>query len=104
MPVETRELYRSPTGDRWLLSSDAERGRVFVKHEANLASGGRVSDTDIGTFLSGLLTPEEHALLRLIAAWSRKPWMIEGGEKCLPRHSIRSAASATVRHALFGAS
>src|SRR5690348_7365941 len=41
MPVETRELYSSPNGDRWFLSRDPATGRVFIKHEANVPSGGQ---------------------------------------------------------------
>ena len=52
MPVETRELYGSPNGDRWLLGRDPVAGRVFVRHEANAPSGGQVTDIDIGDFLS----------------------------------------------------
>lgn len=67
MREETRELYNSPNGDRWFLGRDAGTGRVFIKHEANLPSGGQVSDINIGAFLSrGPLNPEHQALLRLI--------------------------------------
>ena len=66
--VEARELYSSPNGDRWLLCRDSDTDRVFVRHEPNLPSGGRVSDLDIGAFLSrGPLNPEHQALLRLFA-------------------------------------
>ena len=64
--IETRELYRSPNGDRWLLCRDADAGRVFVRHEANAPSGGQVSEIEIGTFLGGGNGPEHQALLRLI--------------------------------------
>jgi hypothetical protein len=64
----TREIYSSPNGDRWLLACDSDSGRVFIKHEANAPSGGHVTDTDIGVFLSrGPRNPEHQALLRLIA-------------------------------------
>jgi hypothetical protein len=64
---ETRELYSSSNGDRWLLCRDRDTDRVFVRHEPNAPSGGRVSDIDIGTFLSrGPLNPEHQALQRLI--------------------------------------
>jgi hypothetical protein len=46
--VEKRELYRSPGGDRWFLSHDPGTGRVFIRHEANLPSGGHVTDTRTG--------------------------------------------------------
>ena len=68
MPIQTRNLYSSPNGDRWLLCRGTETDRVFVRHEPNPPSGGRVSDFDIGTFLGrGPLNPEHQALLRLIA-------------------------------------
>ena len=69
MPIQTRSLYRSPNGDRWLLCRDSEADRVFVRHEPNPASGGRQSEIQIGAFLSGQpLNPEHQALLRLIGA------------------------------------
>jgi len=67
MTVEKRELYSSPNGDRWFLSRDPASGRVFIKHEANVPSGGQSTDIDIGAFLSrGQRNPEHQALLRLI--------------------------------------
>lgn len=73
MSVETRELYSSANGDRWFLGRDSS-GRVFVRHEANAASGGQVSDIDIGAFLSREPRhPEHQALLRLIGT------LVEGG-------------------------
>jgi hypothetical protein len=67
MPVEKRELYSSPNGDRWFLSRDPTTGRVFIRHEANVPSSGRSTDIDIGAFLSkGPRNPEHLALLRLI--------------------------------------
>ncbi len=68
MPIQTRALYNSPNGDRWLLCRDTDTDRVFVRHEPNAASGGRISEIEIGTFLSrGPLNPEHQALLRLTA-------------------------------------
>jgi hypothetical protein len=43
MPVESRELYSSPNGDRWHLVREPRSGRVFIKHEPNAASGGDIS-------------------------------------------------------------
>jgi hypothetical protein len=31
---------------------DTEAGHVFIKHEANVSSGGRTSNVEIGEFLS----------------------------------------------------
>jgi hypothetical protein len=68
MPIATRDLYRSPNGDRWLLVRD-DTGRVFVRHEANLASGGAVTDTEIANFLGqGGLGQEKQELIRLIGS------------------------------------
>ena len=69
MPIQTRQLYRSANGDRWLLAREADSDRVFVRHEANPSSGGHVTDTGIGAFLSqGGHGPEQQELLRLIGS------------------------------------
>ena len=74
MPVRTRQLYESANGDRWLLVRDADSDRVFVRHEANPASGGHVSDVEVGAFLSrGGRAPEQQALLRVIASLVEPP-------------------------------
>jgi hypothetical protein len=67
MTVRTREIYPSANGDRWLLARDPDTGRVFVRHEPNLPSGGQVADIEIGTFRIGAgHGPEKQELLRLI--------------------------------------
>ena len=65
--VRTREIYHSANGDRWLLARDPDTGRVFVRHEPNLPSGGQVADIEIGAFLIAAGNgPEKQELLRLI--------------------------------------
>jgi hypothetical protein len=65
--VRTREIYLSANGDRWLLARDPDTGRVFVRHEPNLPSGGQDADIEVGAFLIGVgHGPEKHELLRLI--------------------------------------
>jgi hypothetical protein len=64
--LQTRELYRSSSGDRWRLARDSGSGHVFVIHEPNLPSGGRASRIEIGAFLAGGGGPEHQELLRLI--------------------------------------
>jgi hypothetical protein len=65
--VQTRELYESANGDRWLLVRDPGSGRVFVRHEPNASSGGRSRDIEVGAFLSrDAHGPEHQGLLRLI--------------------------------------
>jgi hypothetical protein len=64
----TRPIYVSANGDRWLLAVDPDNGRVFVRHEPNLPSGGQVADIEIGAFLTAAGSgPEKQELLRLIA-------------------------------------
>jgi hypothetical protein len=65
--VRTREIYFSANGDRWLLAHDPGTGRVFVRHEPNLPSGGQVADIELGAFLIAAGNgPEKQELLRLI--------------------------------------
>jgi len=67
MRLKRRELYSSPNGDQWFLARDPTTGNVFVRHEANVPSGGRVTNIDLGAFLSRVeRNPEHQALLRLI--------------------------------------
>jgi hypothetical protein len=50
-----------------LLARDPETGRVFVRHEPNLPSGGQVADIELGAFLIASHNgPEKQELLRLI--------------------------------------
>jgi hypothetical protein len=50
-----------------LLARDPDIGRVFVRHEPNLPSGGQVVDMQIGAFLIGAGNgPEKQELLRPI--------------------------------------
>jgi hypothetical protein len=65
--VRTREIYRSPNGDRWLLARGPDTSRVFVRHDPNLPSGGQVVDIEIGAFLIAAGNgPEKQELLCLI--------------------------------------
>jgi hypothetical protein len=72
MAIQTRQIYHSPNGDRWWLAHDNDTGRVFVRHEPNLPSGGQIVDVEIGAFLIGAGNgPEKQELLRLIATLVR---------------------------------
>lgn len=63
----TRQLYASPDGDRWDLMRSREGGLAFVRHSANEASGGTVTDIDLGSFLAlGPDNPEHREMWRLI--------------------------------------
>jgi len=69
MGMQTRKLYSSPNGDRWLLVRDRDSGHVFVEHQPNQPSGGQPSEIEIGAFLlKGPQGPEHQALLRLIGS------------------------------------
>jgi hypothetical protein len=64
---QVKLLYSSENGDRWFLVRETEPARVFVRHEPNPPSGGRISNIDIGDFLiRGGTGPEKRALLQLI--------------------------------------
>jgi hypothetical protein len=64
VPLLSDDIYRSSNGDRWRLIRDISSGRVFVRHEPNLASGARVTDTDVEEFLSVDGSGPEYAALR----------------------------------------
>ena len=62
---KARKLYSSPNGDRWYLIRDGS-GEVFIRHEANAASGGQVEHIEIRAFLDRGNGPEQQELIRLI--------------------------------------
>jgi len=51
MAITAEDFYRSSNGDRWQLIRDTASGRTFVRHEPNLSSGGRTTDTEVDEFL-----------------------------------------------------
>ena len=64
---QSRELYSSPNGDKWLLTREPESRRVFVRHIPNMPSGGKMTDIEIGAFLcERSYGPQHMELLRLI--------------------------------------
>jgi len=70
MTISIEDIYKSENGDCWRLIQDISSGRVLVRHEANLSSGGHVTDMDVEEFLSrGGSGPEHVALQSLL----RKP-------------------------------
>ncbi|WP_249221372.1 hypothetical protein [Cupriavidus sp. KK10] len=44
MTQRARDLYQSSNGDRWSLVHDLDSGRVFIRHESNMPSGGQTSE------------------------------------------------------------
>jgi hypothetical protein len=64
MALSAEDFYRSSNGDRWQLIRDTASGRSFVRHEPNLSSGGRVTDTDVEEFLNRTGSSPENLALR----------------------------------------
>jgi hypothetical protein len=52
MQTEYREIYSSSNGDRWLLARRPDSGKVFIRHEANSASGGFGTQVELDVFLT----------------------------------------------------
>lgn len=83
MSVQSQDIYTSSNGDRWSLIRDAGSGRVFVRHQPNLRSGGRVTDTEVDEFLSVASSGPEYAMLRRLldgpeeapqVPFAERPW------------------------------
>jgi hypothetical protein len=64
MPRYTDLIYRSQNGDAWHLLRDAPSARILVRHTANSASGGQVTDLTVEEFLSINGAGPEHQALR----------------------------------------
>jgi len=68
------DIYRSANGDRWRLITDTVSGRRVVRHEANPASGGQITETSVEDFLAvNGPGPEYEALRRLLGSSGRRP-------------------------------
>jgi len=66
MAITTEDFYRSSNGDRWQLIRDTASGCSFVRHEPNLSSGGRTTDTDVAEFLDRTGTSPQNLALRAL--------------------------------------
>ena len=66
MAITAEDFYRSSNGDRWQLVRDTDSGRSFVRHEPNLSSGGRTTDTDIEEFLNRTGSSPQNLALRAL--------------------------------------
>ena len=65
MSQQQRKIYQSENGDSWWLGR--REGTVFVLHEANPPSGGKVTEIELTDFLTrGANGPEKQALLEMI--------------------------------------
>jgi hypothetical protein len=73
MTVLIEDFYHSSNGDRWQLVRDTESGTELVRHEPNLASGGRITEVDVRVFLDRTgSSPENLALRDLLKELSGK--------------------------------
>ena len=63
METASRELYASSNGDRWLLVGDRQNRDIYIRHLPAPSSGGRSSEIELGTFLSGNPDAPEHRRL-----------------------------------------
>jgi hypothetical protein len=59
--IESREFYRGPSGDVWLLTREPATGHLFVRHEA-----AQISHIEIGAFLRPANREPEHFALRTL--------------------------------------
>jgi hypothetical protein len=76
MTSTTQELYRSSNGDAWHLEK-LEDGQLFVIHQANISSGGKITRTPAAEFLKqNRHCPERDALVRALSDDTSRafPW------------------------------
>ena len=66
MTLQTDLIYRSQNGDSWHLLREAPSARILVRHTANAASGGSVTDHPVEDFLSINGAGPEHTALRTL--------------------------------------
>jgi hypothetical protein len=62
--MQCDHIYTSSNGDTWHLIRDPQSGSAVVRHQANLSSGGKVTETDVDTFLRQAGSGPEFAALR----------------------------------------
>ena len=63
---EIDDFYRS--SNAWRLVRDTETGHRTVRHEPNLSSGGRVTETPVEEWLDRTGASQENAALRALLA------------------------------------
>ena len=60
------DFYSSSNEDRWQLIRDTTSAPSFVRHEPNLSSGGRTTDTNVDEFLDRTGSSPENLALRAL--------------------------------------
>jgi hypothetical protein len=66
MAITAEDFYRSSNGDRWQLVRDTTSGKSFVRHEPNLSSGGRTTETEVDEFLARTGSSPQNLALRAL--------------------------------------
>ncbi|MBC9176177.1 hypothetical protein [Pseudoroseomonas ludipueritiae] len=64
MSLSSFNIYRSQNGDVWRLIKSEATNLMFIRHEANPASGGHVTEMSIEEFLSCNGSGPEYAATR----------------------------------------
>jgi hypothetical protein len=66
MAIIAEDFYRSSNGDRWQFIRDTVSGKCLVRHEPNLSSGGRITDTEVDEFLNRTGSSPQNLALRAL--------------------------------------
>lgn len=65
-PHGDRLIHKKGNGDAWYLAEDPATGMDVIKHVSNAQSGGRISHSDVQSFLAGGADVPEHQALRTL--------------------------------------
>jgi hypothetical protein len=88
MTLSSTNIYKSQNGDTWWLIRDDASNQVYVRHEANLSSGGHITETSIEAFLSWSGSGPEYAATReLLKAQARGSGLLAGTGLLPPQES-----------------
>lgn len=72
MTLHTDLIYRSQNGDAWHLLREAPSALILVRHTANAASDGKITDLPVEEFLAlGGAGPEHQAVRMLLTKLAR---------------------------------
>ena len=66
-------IYRSQNGDAWHLLREAPNPRILVRHTANAASGGKITDLPVEQFLAIDGAGPEHQAVRSLLTKLARP-------------------------------
>jgi hypothetical protein len=86
-----KAFYCSSNGDQWYLIEEPRLKKMCVRHQPNLASGGKSSVIDVSAFLSEGHGPQHEALLRLLAKANQ-----QNGEQHCPGNASAFEGAASL--------